>query len=334
MNGPSETSRQIFEYHPKLGRRFIPGIKARIPHESGGYLIRVNGMGFRNDRELNTPRGPDVRRVALFGDSFTAGDGVSNGKRFGDLLESLIPRLEVFNFGVPGTGTDEQFLAYQELRGDVDADLLVIAMNIENLRRNSSRYLEFLDDRGVLGLYPKPYFELHDGQLVLGAIPARRDPITEAEVSPEERALIDKRGRYQGLRKAVNAIGLKDIVQRLTRYQPLPEYDDPTHPSWLLTRAILEQWIRMHGGPVLVIPLPMYMYVEGNSDPSGYQARYRELAAATACTVHDPLPDLLAYTPEERRSFRHATDVHPSARGHEAFAKSIAPVVERLLTGR
>ena len=30
-------TRNLFEYHPVLGYRFIPGIEARIPHEGGGY---------------------------------------------------------------------------------------------------------------------------------------------------------------------------------------------------------------------------------------------------------------------------------------------------------
>lgn len=331
MNIPLESDRQIFEHHPTIGLRYIPGIKARIPHESGGYLVRTNQAGFRCDREIEAPRSPGIRRALLFGDSFVAGNGVSNGQRFGDHLETMVSRLEVFNFGLPGTGTDQQYLTCREFCGEIDHDLLIIAVQVDNIRRNAARYKQFLNDRGVPGVFAKPYFEIQDGRLVLGGVPVRRNEIPEAELPPEQGGLIDRGGRFQVLRNAVNAMGIKDIVQRLTHYQPLPEYDDPSHPAWVLTRTILEEWIRGHGRPALVIPLPLYMYVEDTSDASGYQARFRELAAATGCTVHDPLPDLLAYPASERRTFRPVHDFHPSVAGHQALARSIATAVERLL---
>ena len=97
--------RRVFQYDPVIGYRFIPGLKARIPHERGGYLVRVNNAGFRCNHDFRASRTPGYRRVLLFGDSLTAGDGVSNEDRFGDLLEDVIERLEVYNFGLPGTGT-------------------------------------------------------------------------------------------------------------------------------------------------------------------------------------------------------------------------------------
>ena len=44
--------RQIFEYNDVLGYRFIPNIKARIQHESGGYLLRTNDCGFRCEHDF------------------------------------------------------------------------------------------------------------------------------------------------------------------------------------------------------------------------------------------------------------------------------------------
>ena len=65
-------ARQTFEYHPVVGYRFIPGLKARIGNESGGYLVRVNASGFRNDRDFAKAKASGQRRILLFGDSFTA----------------------------------------------------------------------------------------------------------------------------------------------------------------------------------------------------------------------------------------------------------------------
>ena len=54
--------RQIYEYHPVIGFRFIPGLKARIPHEGGGYLVRANATGFRYDHEFESAKPADMRR--------------------------------------------------------------------------------------------------------------------------------------------------------------------------------------------------------------------------------------------------------------------------------
>ena len=106
-------ARQLFEYHPIIGYRFIPGLKVRIPHESGGYLVRVNETGFRSNHEFTKEKQKNISRVILFGDSYTAGEGVSNEFRYSDVLEKNLANTEVYNFGLPGSGTDQQYLIYQ-----------------------------------------------------------------------------------------------------------------------------------------------------------------------------------------------------------------------------
>ena len=79
-------------------------------------------------------------RIILFGDSFTAGDAVSNQQRYGDMLEQRFPALQVLNFGLSGTGTDQQYLVFQEYAKDIDYDLLMICPLVENIRRVAARY--------------------------------------------------------------------------------------------------------------------------------------------------------------------------------------------------
>ena len=79
--------RQVLEYHNVIGYRFIPSIKARIPHENGGYLIKTNSSGFRCKNEFINEKPENIFRIILFGDSYTAGDGVSNTKRYPEILD-------------------------------------------------------------------------------------------------------------------------------------------------------------------------------------------------------------------------------------------------------
>jgi carbamoyltransferase len=96
-------------------------------------------------------------------------------------------------------------------------------------------------------------------------------------------------------------------------------------------RAILSQWVRSLARPVILVPLPLYQHIEETSDATPYQERFRELADELGCALHDPLPDFLRYTPEQRRRFRFEKDVHPTPEGHEALAASLAPALERMI---
>ena len=103
--------RNLFEYHPIIGYRFIPEIKARVEHEGGGYLVKCNKSGFRSNHEFTKLKLKNVFRIILFGDSFTAGEGVSNKYRFSDLLEKKFQDIEILNFSphsiLPLTKSDE-----------------------------------------------------------------------------------------------------------------------------------------------------------------------------------------------------------------------------------
>ena len=87
----------LFEYDPDIGYRFVPHLKTRVASPDGGYLVRTNGQGFRNDREFE--RDDSTPRILVFGDSFTAGDGVSNGSRYSDVLETLLHELVHLHVG-------------------------------------------------------------------------------------------------------------------------------------------------------------------------------------------------------------------------------------------
>jgi len=323
--------RQLFEYHPTIAYRFIPGLKVRVEHESGGYLIRTNSSGFRCEREFVPAKAPGTRRVLVFGDSFTAGDGVSNTKRYTDVLERLVPNLEVFNFGLSGTGTDQQYLIWREYAREIEADLVVMTVCMENIRRVNSKFRPFFDDKGEEKVYAKPYFVSEGGKLVLRGTPVPREPLTKAEIEHEEG--VAKTGRFAALRVAVNKLGLRDLAQKITGYQPLPEYDDAGSAEWRLMRAVLLEWIGAVKQPVILMPWPVLQYIEETASPEHCRARFREVAEEAGCTLHDMLPDLWAYSTEARRLMRFPADIHPSASGHEAVAKSLAAAVEKVLSG-
>jgi lysophospholipase L1-like esterase len=331
-------TRNLLQYHPVIGYQFIPSLKARVDHKGQpSYLVRVNRQGFRSDRDFDVAKPAGKFRVLLFGDSFTAGDGVSNKHRFSDVLEQFLPDVLVENFGLPGTGTDQHYLTYREFGAALEHDLIVIAVQVENINRAYAHYREFADEQGVRRIYAKPYFERGaSGELVLRHAPPRKEAIAPEDIPRAEREYVDwpaRHARYATVRRFINRLGphVKALAQRASRYQPLPAYDRADHPKWQLLKAILLKWAGESRTPVLIFTVPLYHYVESSSSAAGYQARFAELNGVLGLALHDALPDLLSYPLEERRGFRLPSGPHPTPLGHRALAMSLAKAIRPFL---
>jgi carbamoyltransferase len=328
--------RRYFRYHARYGYQYIPGIQARVPHENGAYLIRANQAGFRSNHEYATGRNDGVFRVALFGDSFTAADGVRNDDRYSDVAERLLDSVQIDNFGLPGSGTDQHLLIFEGevLERGLEYDLIVIAVAVENVRRVVARLRPYYDEQGELLYYEKPYFTLGaDGALTLQNVPVPRDPVPP-DAAAKDDELVDHGGRFPLLRRISRELDLHDVLQRVTRYQPLPEYDDPHNAGWLVMRAILERWIAEAAAPVVLFPLPLYQYVEETASADSYRARFSELARAPAVVVHDPLPYFWRHDKATRRGFRFAKDIHPTPAAHAVLGEALADAIRPRLPAK
>ena len=104
-------------------------------HESGGYLLSSNAAGFRSAHDFHESKKPDRPRILLFGDSFSAGIGVSDNARYSEIAEKML-NIEIFNFSLPGTGTDQHYLVWKDYASRIDHDLVIIAVQVENIRRD------------------------------------------------------------------------------------------------------------------------------------------------------------------------------------------------------
>lgn len=321
-------SRNLFEYHPVIGYRFIPAMVARVRHEGGGYLVRCNQAGFRCDHEVTDRPPAGTFRAIVFGDSYTAGDGISNGRRFSDLLEARLPGVEILNFGLPGSGTDQQYLAFREYAGGIEYDLLIICPMVANIWRilGGEQISMGVTDRRLVRR-PKPYFRLVDGELRLENQPVPRD------VRPIDPAEADAADKGAGALKRLARLAFRRwpelhcLSMRLRGIRSPAEYDDPDGSAWRLMKAILVAWIRRSRAPVLLYPIPAFVHVNRCIGADGYLRRFSELASEEGATLIDALPEFRKLAAAERKRCRFAVDDHPTERGHEVLADALYPYV-------
>jgi hypothetical protein len=177
---------------------------------------------------------------------------------------------------------------------------------------------------------PKPWFQLSPaGELALKGVPVPSP--YKLNVDSQEKSKTP--GRFSGIRKLVNNLGpeFKDIVQKLTRYQPLPDYKSKNSYGWKLMQAILGEWISESKVPVIIVVIPVFQYVEKTADYKNIRNRFDEFSKANGANVHHVIDDLWTYSEKIRRTFRFRTDCHLTPLAHKVIGESIAKIITPLL---
>lgn len=150
-------------YDERLGWTYRP----HASRQDGDFTI--NGAGIRAGREFSQQPPPDHLRIALFGDSFTAGDDVSDDEVWGARLELLLSqagiRAEVLNFGVGAYGMDQAFLRWRHQGKAYEPDIVIFGLQPDNLKRNLNVFRQVMNINGPP--FTKPRFVLADAGLEL-----------------------------------------------------------------------------------------------------------------------------------------------------------------------
>lgn len=306
----SKWRRQVYAHHSVLGWWHLPNLYARLSLGGTYHVLQTNAAGMRSSRNYarNTPAGR--KRVAFLGDSYTAGDGVSNNQRFTDLLEARFPNLDALNFGLNGSGTDQQLLIFESLATQYSVDTYVFCICVENIARNMYTCFPSFSFRERLVIYrAKPYFELAETGLVL-----KNQPV------PAEKRPADNLGDWKHSFPYVPGDA-----------DPYAIYRSSDNAHWLLMKAILRRFLdQVRGIPVFIVPFPMYNhYLEQH--PATYMARFAELDdPVNRVHVVDLLPAFITVPQEKRAEFRFPDDPHYTAAAHKIVADAMEYSFSRL----
>ncbi|MGB2705975.1 MAG: SGNH/GDSL hydrolase family protein [Candidatus Omnitrophota bacterium] len=338
MNRKETKRKPYVTYDPIIGYRYIPNTEMQLTSPDGRkYTVKINSMGIRSDKEYSVKKPDNIFRVLVFGDSLTAGQYVNNEERFTERLEEMFPDTEFVNFGLEGTGTDQQFLIFREYASVFEYDAVLLCPFVENIRRNTARYrltVDLKSERWILT--PKPRLEQKpDKTWGWTGIPVPRKRPFYDEASPDILKDTDFGGSDMNrkfsdtLKAALSRIlektNTKGFLYSLIKYEPYGEYRDPSSGAWQNMKTILAEFTKLvNDKKFIVAPLVPYSFLRYNL-ASTYRVRFSEENPY----FFDILPYLKDLSPENCKRCFIPDDCHFSSFGHERVAKALADEFRR-----
>jgi carbamoyltransferase len=266
----------------------------------------------------------------------SAGQFLSNEHRFSELLERRIPKLEVINLSLEGSGTDQQLLTFQEVGKHYEFDLVLLFPFLQNIRRNMVEAREGRDPATLRKiLLPKPRFELVDGKLVLRNVPVPKERIAIDENDKETLGRTDSNvSTTARLKTALTRLPfmprVKKVVYSVMPWEPFPEYKDSQSPAWKLMAAIIAGFKELAGDKPLVIAPTFYSNYVQLRMARNYWIRYQSLTVTSGIHAIDLLPYFKRLGADAGRCFQDPHDMHFSAYGNLVLADAVERELRRL----
>jgi len=292
----SSVPESVIERDEVVGVRFKRSLdRHRYDAESDRVVpLQTNSQGFRDDEWIRSkPSG--VRRIAVFGDSFIAANAIPRQKILVSRLEHHLERLdgsrvEVMNFGVGGSSTGQQLVAYRNLASKFNPDAVIICFGTSSDLTDNS---EELSNNPILRCRIGD-----DGEL---------EPIEVTASRRRGSQILNRYSRFYDWQKFI----INRFVKRLRRgVQPLElrqrVYDANLDPrfqrAWQLTARILEQFqaeTSQDGVALFVVSIPDAAQIHRDQF-----ARLEEQAGA-ASRMEADFPDTRLATICERAGIPH-----------------------------
>lgn len=99
------------------------------------FSVSLNSDGFRDDK-FELKRTPGKKRIAVVGDSFMWGYGVQQGETVPAILEKVLKKAEIFNFGINGYSTDQEYLLIKNFVIKFKPDIIILSTAFNDLESN------------------------------------------------------------------------------------------------------------------------------------------------------------------------------------------------------
>ena len=280
-------------YDAQVGWTFKPNT------ERQGGIFTVNGAGIRSRREYAQNPPDDTLRIAIFGDSFTAGEDVNDDESWGQQLEMLLNdagiKAEVLNFGVSGYGMDQAYLRWQHLGASFAPDIVIFGLQPENLKRNVNVFRQLLDSSRYALPFSKPRFVLEDGRMILvnsPPIPPERLPEVFSDfgqhpLAQHEFHYLSRDAAARWWTSSRLASWIYALLQRDDEY---PGYYEADTEGGQLGRAIVDAFaasVMRHDARFIVLHLPLQSHLRRyHSDFPPPEPPYHHLLVHSRAAYH------------------------------------------------
>lgn len=338
--------RNVMMYDPIIGYRFIPNIYSKVYRSKHSFSIETNPQGFRSSFSY-AEMGEDKPRVLALGDSYLAGDGISNEDRFLDLLAKKLD-FHPINTGLPGSGTDQQLLIQEKIAKDWEYDILVFMPFLHDLERNLTSKVHFVDwaSRKRLDMR-KPYFRMDDTKNTLELLGC---PVEKSNkyILNENLDDIDKNNhlgntvrRFKGLLQEKVPF-LHDILKNHVagKYHTFMHrsglrtsdvmYANGSSYGWKLMKALMLRMINNAGNkPVIIVPIPLASHVLYHAKPN-YIDRFKEISRDNVQII-DILPEFKKLTKKRRENIYIPNCGHFTPEANEFMADICKPYFENAI---
>jgi len=126
---PTGSQYKFYKFDPVLGWANAPGMRGTYSRDEFTYPIEVNAFAMRQGPVSLKPSG-DRPRIAVLGDSYVWGIGVSDEQRLTERLAEALDA-EVLNFGVAGYGPIQYELMLDRVL-EFEPDLVVLVFCLAN----------------------------------------------------------------------------------------------------------------------------------------------------------------------------------------------------------
>ena len=121
-----------------LGQRLAPNYDGWF----AGVPVKINALGFRDDRDYGIEKPAGGFRILVLGDSVTFGHGTRSDTTYPYLLEQRLrewkPEIawQVWNLGVPGYATSQELAYLERIGARYDPDLVIVGFYQNDLTGN------------------------------------------------------------------------------------------------------------------------------------------------------------------------------------------------------
>lgn len=293
-------------YDETLGWRLVPGRSGVFRKQEFSARVEQSEQGLR-DRAYPYERVEGMKRILVLGDSVVWCWGVEMSECFTDLMEENLLNAEVITAGVPGYGTAQEVLLYENELARFNPDLVMLVFVGNDPAENLSSAI-------------RPVFKLRDGELVLTNVPVprRKSPVKEWLLA-HSRLYWQLNYAAQVARYSIKMAREGTKLNRPRGYLPLSPGQEPE--AWEVTRALigrLDERVRAGGGRLVFVL---------NDAPPGMDGKLIDDCAERGIPFLDLRPHIEAGHSEERSAYL-PHDPHYSPHGNLIVAEAILEFIQ------